>query len=75
MKRYIIFYGDTYYASGGVLDLLPDSYDTPNEAIAAAEQKYKKDGSEYNWYQVVDKNNMKAIERGGNCYGGGNNQQ
>lgn len=45
MKRFLAFYGDNYYPSGGVYDLLGD-FDTLMEAVAALEAKVRSEQSE-----------------------------
>lgn len=50
MKRYLVFHGDVYYASGGWDDFI-GSFDVLDEAIAAAPR------SDFTWWHVVDTEN------------------
>lgn len=78
MKRYLLFAGDNYYPSGGVNDFVMD-YDTVEEAEAEAKKLYpsghycwKAENAEwacrypYEWWQVVDYEDMKLFSGGSN---------
>jgi len=52
MKRYLLFYGDSYYPSGGWTDL-KGSFDDEKEALIHLCNKY------YDWWHIVDTLTMK----------------
>lgn len=57
-KRYMLFVGDEYYASGGFDDLI-GSYDTKHEANAALrDEPIDSSGS---WAQIVDRDTGRII--------------
>ena len=54
MKRYLAFYGDCYYPSGGMGDFIGD-FDTKEEAIQAIEEAHiekRPDDLEWEWAWV-----------------------
>jgi len=61
MKRYLLFYGEIYYACGGMDDFLGD-YDTIEEAKKAVEEKINADKYydtieemwQYKWAHIWD---------------------
>jgi len=56
MKRYLVFYGDNYYPSGGMSDLL-GSFDTLTEGVIALENKNDKEWNgewDYSWGHISD---------------------
>lgn len=59
MKRYLAFYGDVFYPSGGINDLI-GHYDSKEEAINAIHEEhnkycYNEDYWGLNWAHVYDK--------------------
>lgn len=60
MKRYIVFYGDSYYPRGGWLDL-KEFFDSKDEAITVAEELSL---DNYGWSHVVDTKDFKVIYGG-----------
>ena len=58
MKRYLLFYGDNYYPSGGWGDF-HGSFDT----IQEAQQVFLKTDSPWkpDWYQIVDTTTGKEV--------------
>lgn len=58
MKKYLAFYGDNYYPSGGMGDFIGD-FDTKEEAIQAIEEAHKKNRPndtkwQWVWKQIYD---------------------
>lgn len=59
MKRYLLFAGEAYEASGGWLDFVSD-HDYPHEADAAARELFDSGGCQ--WFHVVDTDSGKIIQ-------------
>jgi hypothetical protein len=58
MKRYLVFYGDCYYPSGGINDFIGD-FDNIQDCEKAIELKHKENRSdddkwEWAWKQIYD---------------------
>lgn len=65
MKNYLAFYGDIYYASGGMHDFIGD-YNTKEEAIKAIEDEHERNRQEdisweFGWGHVWDSINKEKI--------------
>ena len=61
MKRYLLFAGEAYEASGGWLDFVSD-HDYPREADAAARKLLLPGPSRCQWFHVVDSDSGKIIQ-------------
>jgi hypothetical protein len=63
LKRYVLFGGYTYYASGGWRDM-QDSYADLESAWAAAQELMKSDWND--WWQIVDVNSGLIVNQSEN---------
>jgi flavin-binding protein dodecin len=59
MKRYLVFAGTSYYASGGWLDFI-GSAETLEEAAAEARRKTDADDC-LDWHHIVDAETMTIV--------------
>lgn len=71
--RYLIFAGQTYYANGGMFDLVAQLDGTGIEACEKAATAYqdalKIGGSSGAWCHVWDNEKQKVIWKMGKCFG------
>jgi hypothetical protein len=59
MKRFLVFSGECYYASGGAADFSAD-FDEEAAAMKYADERVMDDG----WWQVVDGATMRILSQG-----------
>jgi len=69
MKRFLLFYGDIHYPSGGMKDFVGD-YDTKEDALNAITETVNTDKSYYDteekkwensWAHIYDTKNRKEV--------------
>lgn len=68
MKRYWVFGGLEYYASGGMSELIA-TFDDEMVAVEFAKSKMQSDKINIEWVQVVDVAETKLVMSDGHCYG------
>ena len=75
MKRFLVFAGDTWYAAGGIADLV-NSTETLEEAQASMQivddgvhtPEITINDTIYEWYQIYDVETCAIIEQAGKAY-------
>lgn len=68
MKRYLLFAGSSYYASGGILDLVTAS-DSFDDCIKALTPEQADVENNYDWWHIYDTelNRLAAWKKGSYC--------
>jgi hypothetical protein len=67
LKRYLVFAGNTFYATGGWSEFV-GSFDSVEEARDAA-KIYEGEGGHHDWRDIVDIHAGRTVEFAGHSYG------